>query len=279
MKVAIVSALLKIVLPLVALWMASGTIAIAQTELFSSDGPEIETDRDSFTPATTLAPQDRVIFESAWSFVDNRNVPETNSLPELIARYGVNDWLELRFGWNWEAGGAPNLISGDLGGPQQPTENRVEYESQIFYGLKLAITEQRDWIPESAWIVEGGTPTLGEDTATQLFTTYVFGWTLANDWKWDTAIRYGIDRVEGDRFNLWAPSSVIKFPVGERWKGHVEYFGIVSSGAAEDAGQHYFSPGLHYLVTKDLEVGIRTGWGLTRDSANFFTNVGLGWQY
>src|SRR6187401_1337813 len=56
---------------------------------------EIETDRDSFTPATTLAGYQRLIVESAWSFIDNRHVPDTNSLPELVTRYGINDWLEL----------------------------------------------------------------------------------------------------------------------------------------------------------------------------------------
>ena len=34
---------------------------------------EIETDRDSFTPATTTTPVGRVIFESAYSFIDNRD--------------------------------------------------------------------------------------------------------------------------------------------------------------------------------------------------------------
>src|SRR5262245_51228429 len=32
---------------------------------------EIETDRDSFTPATTLAGRGRLIVESAYSFIDN----------------------------------------------------------------------------------------------------------------------------------------------------------------------------------------------------------------
>src|SRR5262245_57065056 len=72
---------------------------------------EIETDRDSFTPATTTVGYRRLIVESAWSYIDNRAVPDTNSLPELVMRYGVSDWLELRLGWNWEAGGAPNAIS------------------------------------------------------------------------------------------------------------------------------------------------------------------------
>src|SRR5262245_49060578 len=36
----------------------------------------IETDRDSFTPATTTAGRRRLIVESAYSFIDNRDVKE-----------------------------------------------------------------------------------------------------------------------------------------------------------------------------------------------------------
>src|SRR5262245_27140213 len=90
---------------------------------------EIETDRDSFTPATTTPGYRRLIVESAWSFIDNRAVPDTNSLPELVTRFGVNDWFELRLGWNWEAGGAANAISSGGSDTEVPTENAIERDS------------------------------------------------------------------------------------------------------------------------------------------------------
>jgi hypothetical protein len=240
---------------------------------------EIETDRDSFTPATTLAGYRRTIVESAWSFIDNRSIPDTNSLPEIVVRYGLNDWLELRLGWNWEAGGAPNTISTGGGDPEVSAEDEIEEESQITYGLKAALTSQCGWRPESALILIGGTPTSGKDTATQFISTYVFGWQLPNRWKWDTALRYGYDSAGGDHFNLWAPSTVLKFPLGERWTAHAEYFGVFTDGRANEGVQHFFSPGLHYLITRDLEIGVRVGWGLSQDAPNFFSNAGFGWRY
>lgn len=244
-----------------------------------SEADEIETDRDSFTPATTTTAVGRMIGESAWSYIDNRDVPDTNSLPELVMRMGVNDWLELRLGFNWEAGGAANAISSGGGNLEESPGSEIERDSQLFYGFKAALTSQYDWRPQSAVIVQGGTPTYGRDTATQLVTTYVFGWELDNRWKWDWALRYGYDSSEGDHFNIWAPSTVLKMPIGEKWTAHTEYFGVISDGRAADRGQHYFSPGIHYLVTRDLEVGIRVGWGLNDQAANFFSNVGAGWRY
>jgi hypothetical protein len=182
-------------------------------------------------------------------------------------------------GWNWEAGGAPNTISSGGSDPEVPTENEVEHDSQLFYGFKAALTSQADWRPQSAVILQAGTPTAGKDTATQLIATYVCGWELANRWKWDSAIRYGYDSAEGDHFNLWAPSTVLKISLGERWTAHAEYFGVFSEGRERDRSQHYFSPGAHFLITSDFEIGARVGWGLNRDAPNFFSNIGFGWRY
>ena len=239
----------------------------------------LETDRDSFTPATTTATHGRIIFESAYTFLNNRGVKETHSLPEFLARVGVTDRLELRLGWNYEVGGAPNTASGNGSGHEFRDEAKLERESQVTYGLKYAVTDQDEWLPRSALILQGGTPTSGPDPATQFVGTYVWGWLLGNGWTWDSSMRYAFDEGEGDHFNLWAPSTVIKIPVHERWNAHLEYFGIFSEGRERETNVQYLSPGLHYLINPDLEVGVRVGWGLNHDAANFFSNLGVGWRY
>jgi hypothetical protein len=77
----------------------------------------------------------------------------------------------------------------------------------------------------------------------------------------DSAFRYGTGSFEEDHFNVWSPSTVIKVPVGERWKIHAEYFSVATDGRELEGTQHFFSPGVHYLITKNFELGIRVGWG------------------
>lgn len=239
---------------------------------------EIETDRDSFTPATTTAACGRVISELAHSFIDNRTVPETHSFPELLVRYGASDWLELRIGWNYEVGGAGSPVSGNV--PSDfGDEDALERAHRLLYGFKAWMSEQDDWRPASAVILQGFTPTGGEETDTELSATYVFGWTLPNRWVWDSAIRYSTASLEEDSFDVWAPSTVLKIPLGEKWKAHIEYFGVFSDHRADETVQHFVSPGVHYLITQNLEIGARFGWGLNREAPNFFSNVGLGWCY
>ena len=265
---------------LTAVWMgvvhvgtASGQTRPDQSEIARPD--EIETDRDSFTFAPTTAGAQRTILEASYSFIDNRLGPEAHSVPELLVRRGIGDKVELRLGFNYEAGG-PGTVSGtEVGGE----DVIAEYESRVLYGTKVETSEQAGWIPQSALVVQGYTPIYGPTTQSTLVAGEAFGWRFANGWEWNSAIRYGTGFDEEDSFNQWAPSSVLKIPVGERWNVHTEYFSIFSSGKERPLNIQYVSFGGHVLVTKDLELGLRYGWGLNETTPNFFTNLGVGLRY
>ena len=250
--------------------------ATAAVENATADRPdEIETDRDSFTFAPTTAGTQRTILEASYSFIDNRLGPEAHSVPELLVRRGLGDKVELRVGFNYEAGGPGTVSGNEIGGEDVISE----YESRVLYGTKVETSEQAGWIPQSALIVQGYTPTYGPTTQSTVVAGEAFGWRFANGWEWNSAMRYGTGFVEEDAFNQWAPSSVLKIPIGERWNVHAEYFSIFSSGKELPLNIQYISFGGHVLVTKDLELGLRYGWGLNESTPNFFTNLGVGVRY
>jgi hypothetical protein len=255
--------------------LSPGAIALAQ----EGEEEHIETDRDSFTPATTTAGAGRLILESGYSFIDNRDVAETHSLPELIGRYGVADWLELRLGSNYEVGGESNSVSSGGSDTGDTAPGEIKSEAKVQYGFKAALTDQGDWLPRSAAIVQGNTPTSGPETQTLIVATYVWGWTIAEGWNWDSAIRYSNGVFDEDHFNRWAPSTVLKVAIAEQWNVHIEYFGIFTDDRDTELSQSYISPGLHYLVTPDFEAGVRVGWGVSNDAANFFSNAGVGLRF
>ena len=78
---------------------------------------------------------------------------------------------------------------------------------------------------------------------------------------------------------MWAPSTVLRMPLTERFQVHAEYFGQISQGRQSEFSHHFFSPGMHYLITPNLELGLRVGWGLNEQTARFFSNVGFGWRF
>ena len=254
------------------IWMPA--ISIAQ----EAEEGEIETDRDSFTPSTNVVGQGRSVLETSYSFIDNRKVRETHSLPELLFRYGIGENMELRLGANYEIGGAGSPISANVPKSLESTPE-LEEESRVFYGTKLLLSDQVEWLPQSSFILQGYTPTSGEVTATSLSANYVFGWEFQNSIVWDSAMRYSTGALEEDHFNIWSPSTVLKMPLGEKWKIHAEYFSVFSEGREEESTQHYFSPGIHYLISSNFELGTRVGWGLNEQAPNFFSNIGLGIRF
>ena len=183
--------------------------------------------------------------------------------------------MELRVGFNYEAGGSGTVSGTEVGGEDVV----AEYESRVLYGTKIETSDQSGWIPQSAMIVQGYTPVYGPSTKSTLMLGEAFGWRFANGWVWNTAMRYGTGFEKKDAFSQWAPSTVLKIPVGERWNVHAEYFGILSSGKETPINSQFASVGGHVLLSDDVELGLRYGWGLNDTTPNFFANVGVGCRF
>lgn len=256
----------------------SGWLLFGSDDAAGAEAGELETDRDSFTPATTVVERGRFLAETSYSYVDGRGGRQTHSFPELLTRTGLTENIEFRLGWNYEIGSGGS-VSGAGSLPEVEDAAEDEQAGSLLYGLKASLTDQRKWLPQSAFIAQANTPTSGPDPATQMTLGYVLGWTLPNEWVLDSALRYGLNSEAEDHFNTWAPSVVLKVPVHERWNAHVEYFGTFTQNREEERAAQYASPGIHYLISPDCEIGVRVGWGLTRDSAEFFSNVGLGARF
>ncbi len=236
---------------------------------------DLETDRDSFTFAPTTTGADTSILEASYSFIDNRTGPESHSFPEVLVRRGIGERIEARLGFNYEAGGPGTVSGSELGGEDIETEE----ESRVLYGAKVETSEQDGWLPRSAAVLQGYTPVYGPSNKSTVVVGESLGWRFSNGWEWTSAMRYGTGFEEEDSFAQWAPSSVIKAPIGDRWSLHVEYFGIFTSQKEIPLNIQYASFGGHVLATEDLEIGLRVGWGLNETTPSFFSNVGIGLRY
>ena len=167
------------------------------------------------------------------------------------------------------------MSGSEFGGEDIETEE----ESRVVYGTKVETTDQDGWLPRSAAVLQGYTPVYGPSNKTTFVVGESFGWRFASGWEWTSAMRYGTGFEEKDSFNQWAPSSVVKIPVGERWSLHAEYFGIFTSEKEIPLNIQYASFGGHVLATEDLEIGLRVGWGLNETTPAFFANLGVGLRY
>ena len=127
--------------------------------------------------------------------------------------------------------------------------------------------------------MEATTPMYGEEFGTEPVATAVFGWEFPAGWRCDAAMRYAYAESDTAWFSRWGPSVVLRLPVTERWEVHAEYFGTFTQGLIDDVNRPFLSPGTHLILSDNVELGLRVGWGLTGDAANFFSDAGLAIRY
>ena len=232
----------------------------------------IETDRDSFTRSPRIVHPGRFVVEGSHTFLEQPAAPEGHLYPDLLVRYGALDWLELRLGWTYEVGKLHHL--------SHEHDAEPEEEGIGIYGAKAYLTGANGWVPDSSLIMSGYTPTSGESNDTDFSLEYAFGWKSASGWELDGGLRWFLAAEGHDRFEEWAPSVVLKKSLlDNRVDVHVEYFSELSVNREDNYVQHYAGPGLHFLITPNLEIGARVFWGMSNDSAEFISNAGLGVQF
>ncbi len=157
----------------------------------------------------------------------------------------------------------------------------ADMEQQMLYGGKVALSFQKGLRPASAFFAQGHTPTTASQANTQVRLGYALGWELPNDWIFDAGFEFGTDSVDGDGYNIWAPSAVIKVPIGrnKRWFTHLEYFSVLSEGKREPFDNQFLDTGLHHLITDNIEVGGIVGLGLNPDAPPLLVSFGIGVRF
>jgi hypothetical protein len=238
---------------------------------------DLDADRDAFTPTTLTVDPGHALIETAYTFIDNREGPETHSFPELLLRKGLTERLELRLGANQEIGSSGNVVTAVETG--EGLSEELSAETTLFYGLKARLSDQSDWLPRSVVIVEGFTPVAGDVWGTEPVASVAWGWELLEHWRFDAAVRYVYADSEEGTFNKWQPSVVLRMPATERFEVHAEWFGTWTDGLEDDTVRPFIGPGFHWLFGERLELGVRMGWGLTHDAANYFVDAGTAYRF
>jgi hypothetical protein len=259
------------------LFLAAAIAGMALTPV-RAERADLGTDRDAFTPCTHCVAPGTVLTESSYVYIDNPVGLPTNNFPELLVRIGGNEWWEWRLGVNYGVGSQGNVVTSVEVG-EGTFDGRTLYESSVLYGFKLDTSEQDGWLPESCFIMEASTPTYGDVFGTVPVATLAGGWELPLEWRLDAAIRYSYSEGEFNWFSRWGPSAVLRMPLTDRFECHAEWFGTFTQGLFDDVHRPFFSPGFHYIIGSNAEIGLRVGWGLTDEAAPFFSDAGLAFRY
>jgi hypothetical protein len=236
---------------------------------------EIATDRPDFTEASSTVGKGRIQLETGYTYSRNRqqDIRNQHSYPEALLRIGMfADWFELRLGQNYSR--------------TQLTTSSTNGFEDFYLGTKLALTEQKEFLPESALILQTTLPTGPADlTANKTLPgiNYLFGWDIIPDLVTAGGSVQANAAVtdSGASYLEVAQSFTVGYSFTKKLASYVEVFGIEPHGARE-AGvgpEYYFNGGFTYKFTSNFQYDIRAGVGLNKFSDDFFVGTGCAFRY
>ena len=101
----------------------------------------IETERHDFTQSTTTVGRGVFQLESGYTYFykhEGEDREASHTTPELTLRLGLSEDIEFRLRWNY----AWRFIE---------NHDSLRGSEDMRWSLKLRITDQEGWLPESAW--------------------------------------------------------------------------------------------------------------------------------
>jgi hypothetical protein len=231
----------------------------------------IDPDRPHLPESSTTVGLGRTVLECGYTYNTTGGFFPLNSYPEALLRIGMfADWFELRIAQNIEN----ETITDAFGVRSNPTG-----ATDLQIGVKLALTEQQKYLPESCLIVQMTVPTGSKDyTAERVLpgVHYDASWEIIKDKLSVEAVLLEDGSVDdhGHTFTLMGDGVTVAYDVTK----HLEAFGELDSFYASGdsaAPQHYFVAGLVYFITNNCEIDVRAGVGLNQHADGYLLGSGF----
>ena len=236
----------------------------------------LKSDRPDFTEASSTVGLGRVQLEAGYTFLRDRDRGTTTTLhsyPEALFRIGMfAEWFELRVG--------QNVFSERIRSPQENLRNTGR--TDLYLGVKLALLEQKESLPEVAMILQTNIPSgANAFNAREMLpgVSLLYSWDLIEDCL-ALAGSTQINRVRDDSAHFYtevAQSLSFAYTLSDRLGAYTEWFAFFPTSGLDSsaAPRHFLDGGFTYLLTDNFQLDIRAGVGLNRRADNFFAGSGF----
>jgi len=256
-------------------WMFGGSPHTDEKE--EPEEERLDPDRPHLPEASTTVGKGRIVLESGYTFTQKGSSFSSHAYPEALLRIGMfADWFEFRIGQNFLN--------------QEQTLDGVRKSANgaqdLYLGVKLALTEQKQYLPQIALIPQLTVPTGSKAvTAGRVLPglNVDCGWEVIKD-RFNLELLVATNRVadDGRRSHVELTTGLTGiFPLTPKLEGFVEWdaFYPVGPTASGTGPRHYAVAGFVYFFTKDFEVDIRAGIGLNGQANDFLAGTGFAVRY
>lgn len=240
----------------------------------NASGEPLTTDRPDATESPFVVGKGRVQIEAGYTFTRDKADgvrTETHVAPEALLRIGLTESLELRLAWEgyaWSRTRSEGVRERDSGG------------ADLEIGAKLEFLAQDGAIPSMGVIASVSAPSGGGDVGAGDWEGTLI---LAADWGLTERVGLGANlslstRAEGerggDRYFEPGASVALGYDLTEIVGLYLEYFGVYPD-SSDAPKEHYLNGGTTILLSENLQLDWRIGFGLNDDADDVFTGVGF----
>src|SRR5262245_10304390 len=216
-----------------------------------SEGEEnLDADRPHFPEATTTVGKGRASLESGYTFTKKGDSFLSHTVPEALLRVGIfADWFEFRIGQDTLH--------------QRQTVDEVTTTASgakdLYLGVKLALTEQKGWLPATVVIPQMTVPTgRAEVTAGRVLPgmNVDFGWEIIKsvfDIEFLVANNLVQDEFGGGSHHELATGLTAVFQLTKKLELFAEWDAFYPTGGVGSAApRRYAVGGMVFFVTPNL---------------------------
>jgi hypothetical protein len=258
----------------------------------------VEPDRPHLAEASTTVGKGRVVLEAGYTYNEGGPNLQLHTYPEALLRVGMfADWFEARIGQNFATqrsrttsgpsgvvvgptgtGTGQTLVGGVEAGPVRTESGALD----MYLGVKLGLTEQKKYLPESCVVLQTTVPTgSGDLSAGEMLpgVNYDFSWEIIKH-------RFAIEGVisanrsrddVGHFYVTIAEGLTPTLDVTRNLQLFLDMYGLFPAGAIgpNTGPQYYAIAGVLYYLSNDFAIDFRAGPGLTEHSADYLIGSGL----
>ena len=223
----------------------------------------IQTDRPDLTESAFTVPKGYFQLETGLMRIHINSTNQLNVHPTFLFKYGLSDNFELR------------LIT-DLVTNQSNGVRKTQFLPTAV-GVKIGISEEKGFIPKTAFIGHLKIPTGGEGELASTYFAPSFRFTMQHTLSDKISLGYNLGTewsgITAEPIFIYTLTSAISLT--KALGAYVEFYGYAPQF---NRAEHSVDGGFTYLIRNDYLFDISFGAGLTDNAPDYFISVGFSFR-
>lgn len=249
-----------------------GVIVSSLGQEIEKEQPTIATDRPGASDASSTVLNNSLQIETGAGyslFKEGSFKSENFTYQSTFIRYGLLENLELRLGWSYNEIKTQNTFNDTLSFFNESGFN------PLTMGVKIAITDEKGWIPQMALIGQITAPFAASEAFKSTNTGANFRFSFSNTLSNKSSLTYNLGaNWSGNNLEMaYLYTLNYGYSISDKLGVFAEIYGDFPENASAN---HLWDAGLTYLINNNLQLDTSFGTSITQGQDLF---LGLGLSY